>query len=1063
MSTHGLTSVATAPELDPRDQALLRELQVPEAAIPVRSRQVCAQLRAWGLPGDLAQVGLLMRRIERSVLRPDQLAPFVGPVAVATAGALAAFGGSVPRPALQNVEPIWKLFMLAYFNPSASVLKITELLMRLRHGQDAGADISAATIRAAAAICARLGMWDVRIELLDAQARLLDPRLVAHVRDLQRRSEPVRAQFFATLQHELGALLRAQGIAARIERRPRPLYRLIDEGLDSLRGASPWADVVVILIDDVQDCYRALGAINHTYPVAGAKLRDYIGGPKENGYQAIHTTVEYPAPPGAERIIEVEIRIMTPAMDRYNREGYLIYLAGRIAPARWPEWWDARQRWLDAYQGRSAEMFVFTPDGETIFLPRGATVLDFAVRIHSDLGVYCRGALVNGHHAMPGESLACADICEVLIDQHGTPIDRRVLDRASTTSAKARIRHVLQKGSAGAARGQQIFREMLAKRLAEQEVRTDETTIEQQVAAICQARGYRTVDALYRAIARGEFAPDRAIGAIVDQLLVPRIVVESLPAEMRAHASRISLALCCRPRPSQPAVALPVHQGHQLRVHDATCRNVTKMAYPVAWQPVEEQAYIADVLYEGWDRPGLIHQVTGAIAQVGTINIRSFHADVPEPSLARIRFSFEASSKEQIEQVRSALERMPEQRHVDVHTVTVIDEGFRITMPLTNPYSLQPVGQRPLFVGRNKEVSLILEWLSGAGHILIRGPKRIGKSSLLEHLARYHLGNFKTPPVLNLQGLPTDELYFPHLLGRLAALIARQAGPRAPATPLDAQAIARDPIGAFALFLSTVRRHSESDRFVVLIDELGVVLSRMQGSTAGYEFFDQWRTLLNDATISQHLSFIVALPDYTLERIDAANTQRHGDWFSLRLGELGLPIRLTVLDENAARELITTPIRLHLAYQPDDLALLLRETGGHPFYIHLVCGQIITAVQVQQRKIGLRTGERQEVRPELVRSALEAVSCNEDAFHHVLADSTPGTRAVLGMVAALTSETEPLISRSRLGSRLRRRGLGAGEAAVARALEERPDLLFQVDDQVGIRAALVARWLRSRT
>ena len=122
-----------------------------------------------------------------------------------------------------------------------------------------------------------------------------------------------------------------------------------------------------------------------------------------------------------------------------------------------PLWWADRRRWIEAYAGRADEIFVFTPRGEPIFLPHNATVLDFAVKVHQQLGVYCRGALVNGHQSSPGERLACGDICEVLIDQHGAPIDQRLLDLAVTRQAKSRIRNVLQAGSDGAARAAQVI------------------------------------------------------------------------------------------------------------------------------------------------------------------------------------------------------------------------------------------------------------------------------------------------------------------------------------------------------------------------------------------------------------------------------------------------------------------------------------------------------------------------------------------------------------------------------------------------------------------------------
>ncbi len=1028
------------------------------SGVPPRYQHIASKLQEWGLPNDLVQLGLVLRALERGTIRPAQLARLLGPEAVAAAETLALLSGSPERPALRAVEPSWKLFMLAYLHPSASVLKITETLMHLHHSQAADVNVSAATITAASHVCGRLGMWEVRADLLDAQARLADPHLVRRARELLDHSQSNRIRFFTAIEQRLNELFHAQGIRASIERRPRRIHRVVEDGLERARGTFPWADVVIVLIDNIQDCYRALGAINSSFPVVGSRLRDYIGGSKENGYQALHTTVEFSIDAGDERSAPVDIRIMTPAMDHCNRYGYLAYLAGVVAPARRP-WWADRERWLAAYSGHSKESFVFTPKGEAILLPRGATVLDFAVRIHSNLGVYCRGALVNGYRAAPGAILEPGDICEVLIDQQGAPIDARLLDMVRTKAARATIRRALQKDTTGVAHGRQIFRAVLERRLAAQKIHSSETMIDQQVAAICRARNYASVDAFYRAVARGEAAPDQIVRTIVGELLLPRLDLNAVPAPLRSQARHIRLALCCHPHPDLPAVAVAVHNGYEIKIHSATCAKINAPAYPITWKPVEQQAYVGEVHYEGWDRPGLVHELTSALHEVGAINIRSFHADVPEPSLARIHFSFETPDAAKIEQLRQALEAIPDRRHIEMRQVMLIDEGVRIMAPLDNPYSPQPVGRWPLFVGRNSEVSRVLAQLeghSGASHMLIRGPKRIGKSSLLQHLSRYHLLNFNVPALLDLQSLPTEELRFPRLLQRIAGLIVQKAGPRSKARVPELAALEHDPIGSFAIFLADTRSHHDTDRFVILIDEFGVILSRLRNSQGANEFFDQWRALLNTEAIYQHLAFIVALPDTTLLQMRAQG----GEPSMLRIGELGHSIRLSVLDADDARDLITAPIRNHLVYHPADLDLLLHETGAHPYYIHLVCGQIVTAIQVQQRKTGLNLHERQFIPSSLVRSALDSIARHDDAFHHTLADTSPETGSVLRSIAALTREDEPFVARARLRTRLKRNAVPAPDAAIDMALTERPDLFVETDQQIAIRVALVARWVR---
>ncbi len=1036
----------------------------PDASIAPHYYRVHTLLHEWELPPYLADLGLLLRHIERGLLAPQDVAA-LGAEAEKVAEALAAFNGAVPRPSLEGIKQGWKLLMLTYFQPSASILMLADLLARLRSTPDADLTITHDTIHTAAHACRQLGMEAVRVELMDRLARLADPHLAEHARELLGQSHAARVRMFEELQAELLALLHTQGIAAQVERQPRPVYQVLERGLETARGTLPWADIVEVLIPDTHDCYHALGLIDRSYEVVGSKLRDYIGGPKENGYQALHTTITFKSTCIGDRTVQVDVRIMTPAMRHCNREGYLTFLSGAAASSHRPIWWTNSERWCNAYAGTSGEMFVFTPMGETVFLPRGATVIDFAVRVHSDLGVYCQGALINGHHVTPGEQLTCGDVCEVVIDQHGASITRSLLHCATTKLAKTKLQRALQKGHSGVLRGQQIFRRVLSERLKAQEVQTSEALIAEHVELWTQRYGYHSLDAFYRSVARGNASPEQVVQHIIEALLLPYVNVDMLPSEIRTRARHWRLANCCQPRPSLSAVAVAIHAGKQLKIHCANCSCINGPSYPVTWKPANQQVYVANVLYEGWDRPGLIYQITKLLQQIGEINVRMFTADVPEPSFACVRFSFETTRHDVIEQVQRALEQAPERRRVDVQTVAMTEDGIRSAQPLNNPYGPQPVGRWPFFIGRREEVQIIrsqLNCTSGAQHILICGPKRIGKSSLLDHLRRYHLNEFNVLQPLNLQALPDDELQFARLVSRLSEMIARKAGSRARATKLIADEIKNDPVRALGEFLSNLRPHREIERFVALIDELGVVASRLTELGQAREFFDQWRSLLNDEQIYQHLSFVVVMPDTSIERIIGAHHSQAGEQFSLRVGELGFPIRLSVLSEAEARELIATPIKTHLEYNAADLDLLMYETGGHPYYTHLVCGQIVTAIQAQQRRSGALP-RRQIIATDIVQHALNAVDTHKDAFHHVLADTSHESQVVLQTIVALTNDTFQTIDRTRLLIQLQHTDSRLSNSTITKAIEERPDLLIERGDEIGIRVALVARWLRRHT
>lgn len=1032
----------------------LLQLLPPGTRIPPLYDLVYQILRKWELSEEYARLGWAMRWVELGRILPEQLVPLLGERAAKSASALLSTRVGSSPPPHRDIEQACQLFTLTYLDQLACVVKIAELLAQLRHSPDADIVLSHQVITAAAHCCERLGMWQIRGELLDRRAQLDDPQLAQHALKLLEISEPARQNLFEALQQDLQALLLGRGLNPTIKRLPRYIYKELDEVHEQRRTPNVRPDAVLVVLEQTADCYVALGAINSTYRANGTLLRDYIGGPRDNGYQAIHTTINFKDPHSGQ-IMPVDIRLVTPEMERFNRSGYLAELMGVMPPLQQEVWWHDCSRWQASYDGSSSEMFVFTPKGNAIFLPRNATVLDFAVRIHRDLAVYCQGANLNGKRVGPGERLVSGYICEVLINQQGETVDQRLLAQVSTPFARTSIRRALQKAKTGAERGRDTLLKLLKKRLAEQEVFASPDQIDIELERISRNRNYHSIDAFFRAIVRGELAPDPILRIIINNLLIPRLELDTLPSEVRQRAERIQLALCCRPRPSQPAIAVPIHGGREIRVHQKGCCHINTPAYELEWNPNEQRAYAAEVLYECWDRPGLLYRFTGALNQIGGINIRKLVADVPEPRLARISFSFEAPSRQHLEQVQQMLDEMPERRHFAMSEITLID-NFRITSPLVNPYNPAPVSQRPFFVGRAHEIQEITSYVEspGARHILIRGPKRIGKSSLMNHLGQYYFKDHSIIGRLDFQSLPTEMLRFERLLERLAELLRQEAGTRGRIYHLDTAMLQRAPIDAFANFLDDIHNPTTSKRIIVLLDELGVLASRLLATGQESEFFEHWRALLNDPRVYERLVFIAVLPDHPVERM-----RRKAEQPLLRYGELGMQLPLSVLSDADARDLIESPVRDHLDYTPEDITLLLQETGGHPYYIHLVCSHIVNEIKIQRKRSGLRVHQRQTVPNSLIQEALQGVLHNDDAFHHLLADSTPETTSVLRAIATLSRSGDRLFPYSRISRLLERKHHGIDSSAIMAAVKERPDLLVEQDQMVGIRAALMARWL----
>jgi len=1042
-----LGSQVLAP-LAPLMAAQLRELGV--AATPELSATYALLHGEWRLPPTLTLHGLLLAQLEQSPASALQAVP-LDAAGAQIAVALRAVAALPRRAALRPVEPFWQLAMLACAAPEAAALALARLLARLRSGEPAPA---AEQLVAVANIARRLGIWEARAELLNRHVQLTRPQLAQHIQRRLDQSAEARAVYFAAIAETLRGLLVAAGVPLiAIERRECQLYQVADSSVESSWGEAVGADRLVILLADGGACYAALGVLNGAFPVLGARLRDYIGGPKENGYQAIHTSILAPDAERA-RALPLELRLCTPAMDNFNRRGIVELMAGRRPSAPPSVWWAdeaARHAVLRAYAECGERIFVFTPMGVPVGLPRGATVIDFAVRVHSDLGVFCRGALLNGQRVPPGEPLECGDLCEVLHEPDAL-LDESQLRSATTATARAKVRKALQRGSRGAEQGRLIFERVLRERLQALGLSSGRATLDQQLARFCREQAYERPEAFYQSIARGEAAPDKAVGSLVEHLLTPRLRFDALPPGERARLTSVMLGRCCWPAPGVETVAALVEKRGSLRarVHRADCPSLAQFlrasgvrTCPVAWDELASQGVIADVTYEGRDEPGLIAAITSDIDRLGEINIREFHAAVPSPHLARLVFVCETRRPELVAELQRVLRERPGQRRVAVSEQPLHADALRIMEPLSNPYRALPSVTWPLFVGRENEIARIVTQLSdpqGDPHMLVRGPKRIGKSSLLHNLAEYHLHNFRRPVLVDLLALRSAEVELAPLLRVIAGRLVEAAGSRLRVRPPSVAALRSETVRTFGRFLEQLRAECGPERFVVLIDEFGLIGAHFSATEADNQV-RRWRGLLADPLVRQHLSLVIAMPDVAYHQLGAICTS----------------LRLDLLSQHEARDLIVSPVRAHLAYQPAELARILAATGNHPFYTHLVCREIVTQLLLEQRRAGVEPRWPVPVTAALVEQAIARVRASGDSFYHIERDSKRETVQVLSALAAQLPEGGTLSTQA-----LRALHWWIDHGVLASAAADRRDLISYDGERVGLRAGLVAAWLREQ-
>ena len=447
-----------------------------------------------------------------------------------------------------------------------------------------------------------------------------------------------------------------------------------------------------IVTGETRDCYAALGLVHQLWRPVPGRIKDYIAMPKPNFYQSLHTTVM------SDSVQPFEVQIRTREMDLIAERGIAAhwkYKEGRLgaraddATFQWlaqlVDWQkevsDPRQFLsglkVDLYRD---EIYTFTPKGEVFAFPRGATAVDFAYRVHTDVGHRCVGARVNGKHVPLRTELSSGDIVEILTAPNQTP-SRDWLSFVVTSRARHKIRHFIHTEEKREA-------VELGRRLLEKELKKYKKTVkklEQQgtLQKELSVWGFTRPEDLYAAIGYGKLSARNALERFVsaDELAqaeppgketaVSRVVRKILPFDIVVvgHNDLLaSLAKCCGPVPGERIVGY-ITRGRGISVHSESCPNVRNLLYDpdrqiqVAWAGQKSTSYAIELEVVADDRPGLLADLTQAIAGEGS-NIRRIEARSEETRKGYVSVSLETSDLKHLEKILSRLKAVVGVREV---------------------------------------------------------------------------------------------------------------------------------------------------------------------------------------------------------------------------------------------------------------------------------------------------------------------------------------------------------------------------------------------------------------
>jgi hypothetical protein len=780
---------------------------------------------------------------------------------------------------------------------------------------------------------------------------------------------------------------------------------------------------VEIVVPTIADCYGVLYRLNTRFRPLDGTMVDTVAHSRGNGHRSLQAGVKMNI---EDRWVRVSLQIVTPEMESVNRWGVALFVLPDLCEnqeLRKPTdtdpyascWWNRPRAMATAIMAAPPgsplidPVIVFSPQGDPFAFERGASVVDFAYTVHSELAEQCQRFYVNGESVEPATVLRHLDLVEMELNPRSPGPTAAWLNAARTKRARSLIRRFLRRQSEGASAGQHIVETRLAALEEYYGFHIQEHRVEEAIARGARTLGLQTKEDLLAEFAAGRSAVDRYLMPLFAEEIVRRV---ELPRTLRLRPHQIHMAQCCKPRPGDDIVGLPYRRAEvltRITVHRKNCQRFQVMPAEVAaeavelrWRLRQQERLLAHIDMVAMDDDGLLG---AAVKEFYTLlpRVNLLHCDASaRKGKARLRFSFEAESTETIEEITDALRRLPNREVSSVRLFSLSpseEEALQADgLATNNPYSRMPVHDPTMFFGRSAELDRLNEWLrNNVSCIWLRGQKRVGKTSLLLHLRN----NFWEPresasAFVDFQLL--SDLGGSNLFYELASAIYTDLNrdPRVAALGApDRMLFAQDPPLRLANFLRDLQQRLQTRRLVVLMDEFSRVTDLYLQGLLSADFFQQWRGLLQ--ATSRYCAFVAVVQQKTYEHMARLMRTNPGDpaWHVLELGETLL---LRPFDEADARRLIEWPMRNYMEFDPGTIECVMELTGGSPFLIQAFCNKLMAQL--------VRRGDCTVEKDDIQVVAEEFMQPAESIFAHLLDLAHGLANTVMTQMAIVAEEEE---------------------------------------------------------
>jgi GTP pyrophosphokinase len=596
----------------------------------------------------------------------------------------------------RQAESLRKMLLAMADDIRVILIKLADRLHNMRtleyHSQKKQKLIARETLEIYAPIAARLGIYWIKNELEERAFKYAQPEEYDLIDKLVSKSRTEREKYIETVRSQIERKMEAVDLPCEVFGRSKNFFSIHTKMVTQNLPFEEIYDIIAfrIILDTISQCYAALGHIHSMWKPIDHKFKDYIARPKPNMYQSLHTTVIGPI---GERI---EIQIRTHEMDRVAKSGiaaHWSYKEGQPVD----ESASKKFAWIHDLVENQAnfrdpgefmehvridlfpdEVYVFTPQGEIKSLPKGATPVDFAYLIHSEVGNECIGAKVNGIMVPLQYKLQTGDIIEIITQKNHTP-SKDWLKFVQTVKARSKIRQWIKIQEKE--RSITLGREMLEKAFRKERMNFSTLMKSDEMQDVVSHFGFKTIEDLVANVGYGKVTPLQVVRRIAPREETEeerQSILEKLMGRVRKKKTGVGVLVkgvddilvkfgkCCQPVPGDAIIGY-ITRGFGVTVHRTNCVNALRLnperQIDVEWNQQASETYPVKIRILSFDRIGLLADVVGSISKLGA-NILNAHTETRDNKMVDTFFTIGVEDTRHLQAILSAVRKVKQVQDV---------------------------------------------------------------------------------------------------------------------------------------------------------------------------------------------------------------------------------------------------------------------------------------------------------------------------------------------------------------------------------------------------------------